>query len=86
MSKPILGPKKLYSVCVNDEVAVLERADGVHLRGSLGQLLQQRAEAGEAVSRAEIVLDVLRGIDDGDGLLSPCLDRFQQRDNLLNAW
>ena len=59
ISKPILGPKNFVLGMGEHEVPVLECADGVHLRGSLGQLLQQLAKASEAVSRGEIVLDIL---------------------------
>ena len=36
MSKPIFGPKKLYSVCANTKVAVLQHAPGVDPRRSFG--------------------------------------------------
>src|SRR5687767_5872309 len=56
--KADLGRKVVVGVCEH-VVAILEHADRVHAGRSLGELSQQCAEPCEAITRAEVVLDVL---------------------------
>jgi hypothetical protein len=49
-----------------DERAVGEDAYGVHFGGSRREELEEGAEASEAVGYAEVVLDVLGWVEEGD--------------------
>ena len=63
--KADLGAEEVVVGMREDEVAVLEDANRVHLRRILGgSCLQQRAEPGEPVADRQVVLDVLVRVDD----------------------
>jgi hypothetical protein len=78
-----LGAKKIVVGVREDEVAVLEDANRVHLGRVRRQCGDEGTKADEAVCRTEVVLGIALRVDDADRLGGARLDGLKQIDYLL---
>lgn len=81
-----LGAEDVVVGMREDQITVLEDPHRIDLRRTLGKLLQERDKPGQAVDDPQVVLNVLFGVDIGDGFRVAGFNALEHFDDLLILW